>query len=140
MELTLSIIKPDAVAGHHIGAIFSRFEQAGLHIIAAKMVHLTQNQAETFYDIHSEKPFFQELVAFISSGPIMISVLQGVDAIAVNRQLMGATDPKRADPGTIRADFGESIDANVVHGSDGPETARREIAMFFAGMNLFTHV
>lgn len=137
MELTLSIVKPDAVAGHHIGAIFSRFEQAGLHIVAAKMVQLTQAQAEKFYEIHSAKPFFRDLVTFISSGPIMISVLQGTKAIALNREIMGATDPKRADPGTIRADFGDSIDENAVHGSDSPETARSEIAMFFPEMDLF---
>ncbi len=131
MQQTLSIIKPDAVAGAHIGAILSRFERAGLRIIAAKMTHLSQDEAKKFYRVHRERPFFAELVDFISSGPIFISVLRGDRAIATNRELMGATDPKKAEPGTIRADFAESIDANAVHGSDGPETAKEEIKLFF---------
>lgn len=131
MQQTLSIIKPDAVAGAHIGAILSRFERAGLRIVAAKMTHLSQNEAKRFYHVHRKRPFFGELVDFISSGPIFISVLRGDRAIALNRELMGATDPKKAEPGTIRADFAQSIDANAIHGSDGPETAKEEIELFF---------
>lgn len=132
MERTLSIIKPDAVAKNVIGAIYSRFEQAGLVVVAAKMKHLTQAEAEGFYAVHKERPFFADLVEFMSSGPVMIQVLEGPDAIAKNRELMGATDPAQAAPGTIRADFATSIDANAVHGSDGPDTAAEEIAYFFA--------
>lgn len=136
MERTLSIIKPDAVAKNVIGAIYSRFEQAGLAVVAAKMKHLTQAEAEGFYAVHKERPFFADLVAFMSSGPVMIQVLEGPDAIARNRELMGATDPAQAAPGTIRADFADSIDANAVHGSDGPDTAAEEIAYFFAADEL----
>jgi len=136
MERTLSIIKPDAVAKNVIGAIYSRFEQAGLVVVAAKMKHLTQAEAEGFYAVHKERPFFADLVAFMSSGPVMIQVLEGPDAIARNRDLMGATDPSQAAPGTIRADFATSIDANAVHGSDGPDTAAEEIAYFFAADEL----
>lgn len=135
-ERTLSIIKPDAVAKNAIGAILSRFEAAGLRIVAAKMKHLSRKEAEGFYAVHRERPFFPALVEFMTSGPVMIQVLEGEDAIAKNRELMGATDPKKAAPGTIRADFAESIDANAVHGSDGPETARQEIAYFFAETEL----
>lgn len=135
MQQTLSIIKPDAVAGAHIGSILSRFERAGLHIIAAKMMHLTKPQAEKFYHVHRHRPFFGELVNFISSGPIFVSVLRGDHAIARNREIMGATDPKKAEPGTIRADFAESIDANAVHGSDAVETAKEEIAFFFPDLS-----
>jgi nucleoside-diphosphate kinase len=131
LERTLSIVKPDAVAQNVIGEIYSRFEKAGLAIVAAKMKHLSQQDAEGFYAVHRERPFFAPLVAFMSSGPVMIQVLEGDGAIAKNRELMGATDPKQAAPGTIRADFAQSIDANAVHGSDAPETARTEIAYFF---------
>jgi len=131
-ERTLSIIKPDAVAKNAIGAILARFEAAGLRIVAAKMKHLSRAEAEGFYAVHRERPFFPALVEFMTSGPVMIQVLEGENAIAKNRELMGATDPKKAAPGTIRADFAESIDANAVHGSDGPDTARAEIAYFFA--------
>ena len=136
VERTLSIIKPDAVAKNVIGAIYSRFENAGLKIIAARMAHLSRAEAEAFYAVHKSRPFFSDLVSFMMSGPVMIQVLEGEDAIAKNRQLMGATDPKKADKGTIRADFAASIDANAVHGSDAAETAAVEIAFFFAGMNL----
>jgi len=132
LERTLSIIKPDAVAKNVIGEIYSRFEKAGLTIIAAKMKKLTREEAEGFYAVHRERPFFRALVDFMLSGPVMIQVLEGENAIARNRELMGATNPKEAAPGTIRADFAESIDANAVHGSDGPDTARAEIAFFFA--------
>jgi nucleoside-diphosphate kinase len=131
VERTLSIIKPDAVAKNVIGAIYSRFENAGLKIIAAKMMHLTREQAEGFYAVHKERPFFGELVSFMISGPVMIQVLEGEDAVAKNRELMGATDPKKAEPGTIRADFADSIDANAVHGSDSLENAKIEIDFFF---------
>ena len=134
VERTLSIIKPDAVAKNVIGAIYSRFETAGLKIIAAKMAHLSRGEAEAFYAVHKTRPFFKDLVAFMTSGPVMIQVLQGDDAIAKNRELMGATDPKKAAKGTIRADFADSIDANAVHGSDAPETAAVEVAFFFPGM------
>ncbi|KTD17174.1 nucleoside-diphosphate kinase [Legionella jordanis] len=130
-ELTLSIIKPDAVAKSVIGQIYSRFENAGLKVVAAKMVHLSRAEAEGFYAVHKERPFFNDLVSFMISGPVMIQVLQGENAIAKNRDLMGATNPKEAAPGTIRADFAESIDANAVHGSDSAETAAQEIAFFF---------
>jgi nucleoside-diphosphate kinase len=138
MERTLSIIKPDAVAKNVIGQIYSRFEQAGLKVIASKMAHLSQSEAEQFYAVHAARPVFKDLVSFMISGPVMIQVLQGDNAIAKNRELMGATDPKKADKGTIRADFADSIDANAVHGSDAPETAAVEIGFFFPGMNIFS--
>jgi len=131
VERTLSIVKPDAVAKDVIGEIYNRFERGGLRIVAAKMKHLTRAEAENFYAVHRERPFFNDLVAFMTSGPVMIQVLEGENAIARNRELMGATNPKEAAPGTIRADFAQSIDANAVHGSDAPETARVEIACFF---------
>ncbi|HZO01663.1 MAG TPA: nucleoside-diphosphate kinase [Burkholderiales bacterium] len=131
VERTLSIIKPDAVQKNVIGQILARFEQAGLRIVAARMVHLTRKEAEGFYAVHRERPFFKDLVEFMISGPVMVQVLEGESAIAKNRELMGATDPKKAARGTIRADFADSIDANAVHGSDGPETARKEIEYFF---------
>ena len=131
IERTLSIIKPDAVKKNVIGAIYSRFENAGLRIVAAKMAHLTRQEAEKFYEIHRERPFFNDLVSFMCSGPVMIQVLEGPNAVLKNRDLMGATDPKKADAGTIRADFADSIDENAVHGSDAKETAEVEIAFFF---------
>jgi len=131
VERTLSIIKPDAVAKNVIGKIYSRFEDAGLTVVAAKMKHLSRAEAEEFYAVHKERPFFNDLVAFMTSGPVMIQVLEGDNAIALNRELMGATNPAEAAPGTIRADFAQSIDANAVHGSDAPETAVVEIACFF---------
>ena len=131
IERTLSIIKPDAVAKNVIGQILARFEAAGLKVVAARMAHLSRGEAEAFYAVHKARPFFNDLVAFMTSGPVMIQVLQGDNAIAKNRELMGATDPKKAAKGTIRADFADSIDANAVHGSDGPETALKEIAYFF---------
>lgn len=131
VEHTLSIIKPDAVAKNVIGKIYSRFEKAGLKIIAAKMQHLSREEAEGFYAVHRQRPFFNDLVEFMTSGPVMIQALEGESAIAVNRELMGATNPSEADAGTIRADFAESIAANAVHGSDGPDTAATEIAYFF---------
>jgi nucleoside-diphosphate kinase len=131
IERTLSIIKPDAVAKDVIGEIYSRFEQAGLKIIAAKMKLLTTQEAEAFYAVHRERPFFAPLVSFMTSGPVMIQVLEGENAILLNRELMGSTNPQEAAPGTIRADFAESIDANAVHGSDAEETAMVEIACFF---------
>ena len=137
IERTLSIIKPDAVAKNVIGKIYDRFESAGLKIVASKMAHLSQAEAEQFYAVHAARPFFKDLVNFMVSGPVMIQVLQGEGAIAKNRDLMGATDPKKADAGTIRADFADSIDANAVHGSDAPETAAVEIAFFFPGMQVF---
>ncbi len=130
-EQTLSIIKPDAVRKNVIGEILSRFEKAGLNVIAAKMVHLTKEQGKEFYAVHSARPFYNDLVDFISSGPVLVSVLEGEGAIAKNREIMGATNPKEAAPGTIRADFADSIDQNAVHGSDAPETARVEIDFFF---------
>ncbi|WP_166263713.1 nucleoside-diphosphate kinase [Marinobacter caseinilyticus] len=130
-ERTLSIIKPDAVAKNVIGEIYSRFEKAGLSIVASKMMHLTQEQAEGFYAEHKERPFFADLVAFMTSGPVVVQVLEGEGAVLKNRDLMGATNPKEADAGTIRADFASSIDANAVHGSDSAESAEREIAYFF---------
>lgn len=133
LERTLSIIKPDAVAKNVIGEIYARFEKAGLKIVAAKMKQLTRDDAEGFYAVHRERPFFKPLVEFMISGPVMIQVLEGEEAIAKNRELMGATNPKDAAPGTIRADFAQSIDANAVHGSDGAETAKTEIAFFFDG-------
>ena len=137
-EQTLSIIKPDAVDADHIGEILSRFEKGGLKVIAVKMKHLTREEAEGFYAVHKERPFFNDLVEFMISGPVLISVLEGDDAISKNRDLMGATNPKEAAPGTIRADFAESIDANAVHGSDAPETAKNEIAYFFSEGEIFT--
>lgn len=130
-ELTLSIIKPDAVAKSVIGQIYTRFENAGLTLVAAKMMQLTREQAERFYDIHKERPFFNDLVEFMISGPVMVQALKGENAVMKNRELMGATNPKEAAPGTIRADFAESIDANAVHGSDSLENASREVAFFF---------
>ena len=138
IERTLSIIKPDAVAKNVIGKIVSRFEAAGLKIVAAKLVHLSRAEAEQFYAVHKERPFFKALVEFMISGPVFVQVLDGDDAIAKNRDLMGATDPKEAAAGTIRADFADSIDANAVHGSDAPETAKSEVAFFFAGLNVYT--
>jgi len=132
MEQTLSIIKPDAVAKNVVGKILSRFEEAGLRIAATKKIQLSRADAEAFYAVHSERPFFGELVDFMVSGPVVVSVLEGENAVAKNRELMGATDPKEAAPGTIRADFAESIDANAVHGSDSLENAEIEIAFFFA--------
>jgi nucleoside-diphosphate kinase len=139
-ERTFSIIKPDAVAKHHIGDINSRFEKAGLSIVAAKMVRLSKQQAQEFYAIHSERPFFNALVSFMSSGPVLLQVLEGENAIAVNRQVMGATNPKEAAPGTIRADFAASIDHNAVHGSDAAETAQQEIAFFFKPEEIVSYV
>ncbi len=135
IERTLSIIKPDAVAKNVIGEIYSRFEQAGLKIIAAQMQHLTREQAAGFYAVHKERPFYQDLVDYMTSGPVMIQVLEGEDAIRVNRDLMGATNPADAAPGTIRADFADSIQANAVHGSDGVQTAATEIAYFFPNLS-----
>jgi nucleoside-diphosphate kinase len=134
IERTLSIIKPDAVASNVIGRILSRFEEAGLKVIAARMMQLSQADAEAFYGVHRERPFFADLVHFMISGPVMVQVLEGEGAITKNRDLMGATDPKKAAPGTIRADFARSIDANAVHGSDAAETAAAEIAFFFPAM------
>ena len=136
VERTLSIIKPDAVAKNVIGQIYARFEAAGLRVAAARMAWLSRAEAEAFYAVHRERPFFKDLVDFMVSGPVMIQVLEGEDAIQKNRDLMGATDPKKAAAGTIRADFADSIDANAVHGSDGPDTARTEVAFFFAGMDV----
>jgi nucleoside-diphosphate kinase len=137
IERTLSIIKPDAVAKNVIGKIVSRFEAAGLKIVAAKLVHLSRNEAEQFYAVHKERPFFKDLVEFMISGPVFVQALEGENAIAKNRDLMGATDPKKAAAGTIRADFADSIDANAVHGSDAAETAANEVAFFFAGLNVY---
>ncbi|HOP89257.1 MAG: nucleoside-diphosphate kinase [Ottowia sp.] len=137
-ERTLSIIKPDAVAKNVVGQILARFEAAGLKVIAARMQHLSQREAEAFYAVHKERPFFKDLVSFMVSGPVMIQVLEGEGAIAKNRELMGATDPKKADKGTIRADFADSIDANAVHGSDAPETAANEVAFFFPGLAIYS--
>src|SRR5215212_789441 len=138
VERTLSIIKPDAVANNVIGQIYARFEQAGLKIVAAKMTQLSRNEAEGFYAVHRGRPFFRDLVEFMSSGPVMIQVLEGEGAILRNRDLMGATDPKKAAAGTIRADFAASIDANAVHGSDATETAAVEVGFFFPGMNVYS--
>ena len=136
VERTLSIIKPDAVEKNVIGQIYSRFEGGGLRVIAAKMVHLSRNEAEGFYAVHRQRPFFNDLVNFMISGPVMVQVLEGENAIQKNRDLMGATDPKKAEKGTIRADFAQSIDANAVHGSDGADTAQAEIAYFFPTLNI----
>ena len=138
VERTLSIIKPDAVAKNVIGEIYARFEKAGLKVIAARMAHLSRNDAEGFYGVHKGRPFFKDLVEFMISGPVMIQVLEGDGAIAKNRDLMGATDPKKAAKGTIRADFAQSIDANAVHGSDAPETAATEIAFFFPQSQVYS--
>ncbi|HLW05218.1 MAG TPA: nucleoside-diphosphate kinase [Azoarcus sp.] len=137
IERTLSIIKPDAVAKNVIGKIYQRFEDAGLKVAAARMVHLSEREAGAFYAEHKERPFFKDLVSFMVSGPVMVQVLEGEGAIAKNRELMGATNPKEAAPGTIRADFAESIDANAVHGSDAPEAAAREMAFFFPGLAVY---
>ncbi|MBA3507788.1 MAG: nucleoside-diphosphate kinase [Betaproteobacteria bacterium] len=134
VERTLSIIKPDAVAKNVIGEIYSRFEGSGLKIVAARMAKLSRAEAEGFYAVHKERPFFRDLVGFMTSGAVMIQVLEGDNAIAKNRELMGATDPRAAAPGTIRADFAQSIDANAVHGSDGPDTAKAEVAYFFPNL------
>jgi nucleoside-diphosphate kinase len=136
LERTLSIIKPDAVAKDVIGKIYSRFEDSGLRIIAAKMLHLSREQAENFYAVHRERPFYTDLVDFMISGPVMVQVLEGEDAIAKHRDIMGATDPKKAAPGTIRADFAETVDENAVHGSDSPETAATEVAFYFSAEEL----
>ena len=138
IERTLSIIKPDAVAKNVIGQIYARFEGAGLKVIAARMAHLSRAEAEAFYGVHKGRPFFNDLVSFMISGPVMIQALEGEGAILKNRDLMGATDPTKADKGTIRADFAASIDANAVHGSDAAETAAVEIAFFFPAMNVFS--
>ncbi len=137
VQRTFSIIKPDAVAKNVVGQIISRFESKGLKVIASRMKHLSRVEAEGFYGVHRERPFFKDLVEFMISGPVVLQVLEGEDAIAKNRELMGATDPKKADPGTIRADFAQSIDANAVHGSDAPETAAVEIAYFFPACDVY---
>lgn len=138
IERTLSIIKPDGVANNLIGEIYKRFEQQGLKIVAAKMKHLSKNEAEGFYAVHKDRPFFNDLVNFMISGPVMIQVLEGDDAINKNRDIMGATDPKQAKPGTIRADLAKSIDENTVHGSDGPDTALQEISYFFQSNEIYS--
>ena len=138
LERTLSIIKPDAVKKNVIGQILARFEKAGLRVVAARMKHLSRAEAEGFYAVHRERPFFRDLVDFMISGPVLIQVLEGENAISKNRELMGATDPKKAERGTIRADFAESIDANAVHGSDSPDTARIEVGYFFPGCEVFS--
>ena len=138
MEHTLSIIKPDAVKKNNIGAIIDRFEKAGLKVVASQMLHLSKEQAEGFYAEHKERPFFADLVSFMTSAPVVVQVLAGENAINKNRELMGATNPKEADAGTIRADFAESIDANAVHGSDSPASAQREIGYFFASFTIFS--
>ena len=136
VEQTLSIIKPDGVQKNLIGEIYSRFEKAGLEIVAARMKHLTTEEAQGFYAVHKERPFYNDLVSYMTSGPVCVQALQGEDAIAKNREIMGATNPADADPGTIRADFAESIEENIVHGSDGPDTAATEIAFFFGDGDL----
>jgi nucleoside-diphosphate kinase len=136
LERTLSIVKPDGVRGNLIGEVYRRFEKAGLSIIAARMMHLSQREAEAFYAVHRERPFFKDLVRYMVSGPLIVQVLEGEAAIARNRDIMGATDPKKAAQGTIRADLAASIEQNVVHGSDAPDTAAREIAFFFSGTQL----
>jgi nucleoside-diphosphate kinase len=137
IERTLSIIKPDAVAKDVIGAIYSRFEKAGLRVVAAKMLHLSREQAEGFYAVHRERPFYRDLVGFMTSGPVMVQVLEAENAIARHREVMGATDPAKAAPGTIRADFATNVEQNAVHGSDGPQTAETEIAFFFRPDEIF---
>ena len=136
VERTFSIVKPDAVAKNVIGQIYARFEAAGLRIVASKMLHLSPQQAGAFYAVHKERPFYNDLVAYMSSGPVMVQVLEGENAILLNRKIMGATNPANADPGTIRADFATSVEANAVHGSDAAETAAQEIAFFFSGLDL----
>ena len=138
IERTLSIIKPDAVAKNVIGQIISRFEAAGLKVVAARLVQLSRAEAEQFYAVHAARPFFKDLVDFMISGPVFVQALEGENAVLKNRDLMGATDPKKADAGTIRADFADSIDANAVHGSDAAETAAVEVAFFFPGMNVYS--
>lgn len=135
-ELTLSIIKPDAAGKNHIGDIISRFEKSGLRLVAAKMTHLSHKQAESFYAVHKSRPFFKDLVSFMTTGPVLIMVLEGENAIVKNRDIMGATDPKKAAPGTIRADFATSIDENAVHGSDSAENAKNEISFFFSSQEI----
>jgi nucleoside-diphosphate kinase len=137
LERTLSIIKPDAVKKNVIGQILARFEKAGLRVVGARMMHLSRAEAEGFYAVHRQRPFFKDLVEFMISGPVMVQVLEGENAIGKNRELMGATDPKKADKGTIRADFADSIDANAVHGSDSAENARTEVAYFFPACEVF---
>ena len=137
LERTFSIVKPDAVNSNYIGQIYARFESAGLRIVAAKMVHLGEAQARQFYAVHAERPFYDSLVSFMTSGPVMLQVLERENAIAINRQVMGATNPADAADGTIRKDFAESVEANAAHGSDSPETAAEEIAFFFAGSEIF---
>lgn len=136
IERTLSIVKPDGVAKNLIGEVYARFEKAGLKVVAARMLHLSRAQAEGFYAVHRERPFFKPLVEFMISGPVMVQVLEGEGAIKKNRDIMGATDPKKADKGTIRGDFAETVDENMVHGSDAPETARQEIGYFFSDLDL----
>ena len=136
IERTFSIVKPDAVRRNLIGKIYERFESGGLQILAARMIHLTRTQAQDFYAVHRERPFYNDLVEYMISGPVMVQVLEGENAIAQNREIMGATNPADAAPGTIRADFAESVEANAVHGSDGPDTAREEIAFFFDDADL----
>jgi len=136
LERTFSIVKPDGVARNLIGEVYRRFEQAGLRIVAARMLHMTQSQAEGFYAVHRERPFFRDLVKYMTSGPVMVQVLEGENAVARNREVMGATDPKKAAPGTIRADLAQSIEANTVHGSDSPDNAAIEIAYFFSATEL----
>ena len=136
VERTLSIVKPDGVAKNLIGEVYRRFEKAGLRVVAAKMLRLRQDQAEGFYAVHKARPFYADLVRYMTSGPVMVQVLEGENAIKANRDIMGATNPKQAAPGTIRADFAASIEENVVHGSDGPDTAKNEIAFFFAEAEL----
>lgn len=138
IERTLSIIKPDAVGSNHIGDIIARFEKAGLKIVATKMVFLSTEEAKAFYNVHAHRPFFEELVSFMTTGPVLVLVLEGENAIAKNRELMGATNPKEAAAGTIRADFAKTIDKNAVHGSDSPETAKQEIAFFFKPREIFS--
>jgi nucleoside-diphosphate kinase len=139
LERTFSIVKPDGVARNLIGEVFRRFEQAGLTIVAARLVHLSQAEAEGFYAVHKARPFFNDLVKYMTSGPVVLQVLEGENAVAKNREIMGATDPKKAAPGTIRADLAESIEANTVHGSDSPENAAIEIAYFFAQTEIHSH-
>src|SRR5882762_4956249 len=138
IERTLSIVKPDGVGRNLIGEVYRRFEQAGLKVLAARMMRLSQAEAEGFYAVHRERPFFKDLVRFMTSGPVIVQVLEGENAIAKNREIMGATDPKKADKGTIRADLATSIDANIVHGSDAPETAATEIAYFFPQSRVYS--
>jgi nucleoside-diphosphate kinase len=140
LERTLSIVKPDGVSRNLIGNVYQRFEKAGLRIVAARMLRLSQQQAELFYEVHKQRPFYKDLVRYMTSGPVIAQVLEGEGAIAQNREIMGATDPKKASPGTIRADLAQSIEQNVVHGSDAPETAAREIAFFFSSTEICPRV